>query len=158
MRNRMPWDRFLKRYVWDDEKTPYFVAANKMNKVQANHEIFAYGLFLAVLFLVISLASLSDEAPGGRSYLVSIYAVCVACGAIILVMTKRPLAAHVCASAPLAAVLYFFLEGFPPGLDRIDELVLLAVTLAIFRYSLRVISIANAYERMPDAAQGAEGG
>ena len=68
----MSWDKFVKRYVWDDVKTPYFVATTKMNKVQAGYEIFAFSLFLVVLFLVISLASLSDKAPQGRSGVVSI--------------------------------------------------------------------------------------
>ncbi len=99
----MSWDKFVKRYVWDDTKTPYFVRVAKLTKVQAGYEIFSYSLFLAVLFAVISIASLSDQAPQGRSDVVSIYAFCVVCGAIVLAMTKSSAAAHVCASAPLAA-------------------------------------------------------
>ncbi len=156
--NRMSWDKFVKRYVWDDVKTPYFVRVAKMNKIQAGHEIFAYSLFLVVLFLVISLASLSDKAPQGRSEAVSFYAFFVVLGAIFLAMTKRPFAAYVCASAPPTALLYFFFEGFPPGLGGIDKLVLSAATLAIFRYSLRVITIAKTYERMPGAAPEADAG
>ena len=150
----MSWDKYLKKYVWDDVKTPYFVRVAKMNKVQANNEIFAYALFLAVLFGVISLASLSGDAPQGRSDAVSIYAFSVVCGTIFLGMTKSSYAAYFCASAPLAALLYFFVEGFHPGLGMIDELLLLAVTLAIFRYSLRVITITKTYDQMPDAAKG----
>ncbi len=150
----MSWDKYLKKYVWDDAKTPYFVRVAKMNKVQAGNEIFVYALFLAVLFAVVSVASLSGDAPQGRSPMVSIYALSVVCGAIFLGMTKSYYAACYCASAPLAALLYFFLEGFRPRHGMIDELVLLAVTLAIFRYSLRVIAIAKTYDRMPDAAKG----
>ena len=154
----MSWEKFVKKYVWDDLKTPYFVRVAKMNKVQAGYEIFAYSLFLVVLFLVISLASLSDKAPQGRSGVVSIYAFSVVCGAILLAMTKHPIAAYVCASAPPAALLYFFFEGFPPGLGGIDKLVLSGATVAISRYSLRVIAIAKTYERMPDAAPEADAG
>jgi dipeptide/tripeptide permease len=150
----MSWEKYLKRYVWDDAKTPYFVRVAKMNKVQANNEIFAYALFLAVLFGVISVASLSGDAPQGRSSAISIYAFSVVCGAIFLAMTKSYYAACFCASAPLAALLHFFLEGFHPRLGLIDELLLLAITLAILRYSLRVIAIAKNYDRMPDAANG----
>ncbi len=149
----MSWDKYLKKYVWDDAKTPYFVRVAKLNKVQASNEIFVYALFLAVLFAVVSVASLSGDAPQGQSSAVSIYALSVVCGAIFLGMTKSSYAAYLCASAPLAALLYFFLEGFHPKLGMIDELVLLAVTLAIFRYSLRVITIAKTYDRMPDAAK-----
>ena len=149
----MSWDKYLKKYVWDDVKTPYFVRVAKMNKVQANNEIFAYALFLAVLFGVISVASLSGDVPQGRSDAVSIYAFSVVCSAIFLGMTKSSYVAYFCASAPLAALLYFFVEGFHPTLGMIDKFLLLAVTLAIFRYSLRVIMIAKTYDRMPDAAK-----
>ncbi len=150
----MSWDKFVKKYVWDDTKTPYFVRVAKMNRVQAGYEIFSYSLFLAVLFAVISIASLSDQAPQGRSEVVSIYGFCVVCGAIILATTKNSAAAHVCASAPLAALLYFFLEGFPPGLGEVDKGLLVAVTLGLLGYSTRVVAMAKAYPNMPDAVEG----
>ncbi len=37
----MSWDKFIKRYVWDDIKTPYFVSVAKMTKVQAGYELFS---------------------------------------------------------------------------------------------------------------------
>ncbi len=150
----MSWDKFIKRYVWDDTKTPYFVRVAKMTKVQANYEIFGYSLFLAVLFAVISIVSLSDQAPQGRSDVVSIYAFSVVCGTIFLGMTKSPYVAYFCASAPLAALLYFFLEGFHPGLGTIDKWVLVAATLGLLRYSMRVVAMAKAYPNMPDAVEG----
>ena len=150
----MSWEKFIKRYVWDDTKTPYFVRVAKMNRVQAGYEIFSYSLFLAVLFAVISVASLSDQAPQGRSDVVSIYAFCVVCGAIVLAMTKSSAAAYVCASAPLAALLFFFLEGFPSGLATVDKSVLVAVALGLLFYSMRVVAIAKAYPNMPDAVEG----
>ncbi len=152
--SRMSWDKFVKKYVWDDIKTPYFVRVAKMTKVQASYEIFSYSLFLAVLFAVISIASLSDQAPQGRSEVVSIYAFCVVCGAIVLAMTKSSAAALVCASAPLAALLYFFLGGFHPGLGTIDEWLLVAVTLGLLVYSTRVVALTKAYPNMPDAVEG----
>ncbi len=151
---RMSWDKFVKRYVWDDTKTPYFVRVAKLTKVQAGYELFSYSLFLAILFAVISVVSLSDQAPQGRSDVVSLYAFCVVCGAIVLGMTKSSAAAHVCASAPLAALLYFFLEGFPPGLGEIDKWVLIAAALGLLGYSLRVVAMAKSYPNMPDAGEG----
>ena len=150
----MAWDKFVKRYVWDDTKTPYFVRVAKLTKVQAGYELFSYSLFLAVLFAVISVSSLSEQAPQGRSDVVSIYAFCVVCGAIVLATTKSSTAALVCASAPLAALLYFFLEGFPPGLGTIDKWVLVAAALGLLGYSVRVVAMAKAYPNMPDAAEG----
>jgi hypothetical protein len=150
----MSWDKFIKRYVWDDTKTPYFVRVPKMAKVQASYEIFSYSLFLAILFAVVSIVSLSDQAPQGRSDVVSIYGFCVVCGAIVLGMTKSSIAAHVCASAPLAALLYFFIKGFPAGLGTIDKWVLVAVALGLLGYSVRVVTMAKAYRDMPDAVEG----
>ena len=150
----MSWDKFVKKYVWDDIKTPYFVRVAKLTKVQVGYELFSYSLFLAILFAVISIVSLSDQAPQGRSEVVSIYGFCVVCGAIILATTKNSTAAHVCASAPLAALLYFFLEGFPPGLGMIDKWVLVAAALGLLGYSVRVVTMAKAYPNMPDAAEG----
>ena len=150
----MSWDKFVKKYVWDDVKTPYFVRVAKLSKVQAGYEIFSYSLFLAILFAVISIASLSEQAPQGRSEVVSIYGFCVVCGAIVLATTKSPAAALVCASAPLAALLYFFLEGFPAGLGAIDKRLFVAVTLGLLVYSARVGAIAKAYPNMPDAVGG----
>ena len=150
----MSWDKFVKRYVWDDIKTPYFVRVAKMTQVQVNYEIFSYSLFLAILFAVISIASLSDQAPQGRSEVVSIYAFCGVCGAIVLAMTKSSAAALVCASAPLAALLYFFLEGFHSGLGAIDKWVLVAVTLGLLVYSTRVGALTKAYPNRPDAVEG----
>ncbi len=150
----MSCEKFIKRYVWDDLKTPYFVRVAKMTKVQAGYEFFSYSLFLAVLFAVISVVSLSDQAPQGRSEVVSIYAFCVVCGAIVLAMTKSSAAAYVCASAPLAALLYFFLEGFPSGLGTIDKWLLVAAALGLLFYSMRVVASAKAYPNMPDAVEG----
>ncbi len=150
----MSWDKFVKRYVWDDTKTPYFVRVAKLTKVQAGYEIFSYSLFLAILFAVISVVSLSDQAPQGRTEVVSFYGFSLVFGAIVLGMTKSSAAAHVCASAPLAALLYFFLEGFPPGLGTIDKWVLVAVTLGLLAYSMRVVAMAKSYPNMPDAAEG----
>jgi uncharacterized membrane protein len=150
----MAWEKFVKRYVWDDTKTPYFVRVSKLTKVQAGYELFSYSLFLGILFAVISVVSLSDQAPQGRSDVASIYSFCVVCGAILLAMTKSSAAAYFCASAPLAALLFFFLEGFPPGLGTIDKWVLIAVALGLLCYSLRVVTMAKAYPNMPDASAG----
>ena len=32
----MSWDKYVKKYVWDDDKTPYFTPAQKLNKSQAD--------------------------------------------------------------------------------------------------------------------------
>lgn len=145
----MSWDKYIKRYVWDDDKTPYFVAVPRLTRSQADYEIFAYSLFLAILFALISFLSLTDNAPHGKSGGLALYAITVSCSAILFGATKHIYAAYYFTLAPLATLGYFVFIGFPPNLATIDKLVLVIVALALLRYSLRVVAIAKRYHDMP---------
>ena len=149
----MDWYSYIKRYVWNDDKTPYFISVHRLNKSQANHELFSYTFFIALLFGVISLISLTDNAPHGKSYTVALYALSVACGAVLFGVTKHVYGAYYLVTAPLATLAYFFLGGFPPNLATIDKWVLVAITLGLLRYSMRVVAIAKAYPHLPDAVE-----
>ena len=144
----MSWDKYIKKYVWDNDKTPYFVAVPKLNRSQADHELFAYTLFIALLFAAISVISLSESAPHGKSYGVALYGLSVFWGAVLFGVTKHVHAAYYLALAPLASMAYFFVVGFPPGLATIDELLLVCIALAMLRYSMRVVAIAKTYPDM----------
>jgi len=146
---------YIKKYVWDSNKTPYFIRVNKLNKNQADNELFSYTLFIALLFALISIISLTENAPHGKSYWMALYAFSIACSAVLFGMTRHVYAAYYFAMAPLATLLYFVFRGFPPNLAVIDKLVLIAITLGLLRYSMRVIAIAKAYPHMP---QGSDGG
>ncbi len=148
----MDWESFIKKYVWDDEKTPYFVATQKLNKRQAEHELFSYTFFIAVLFAVISIISLTETAPHGKSFTLALYAFSVSCGAVLLGVTKHLYAAYYVALAPLATLAYFSLGGLPPNLAAIDKLVLVVIALAFLRYSMRVVAITKAYPHLPDVS------
>ena len=148
----MDWESFIKKYVWDDEKTPYFVATQKLNKRQAEHELFSYTFFIAVLFAVISIISLTEAAPHGKSFTLALYAFSVSCGAVLLGVTKHLYAAYYVALAPLATLAYFSLGGLPPILAAIDKLVLVVIALAFLRYSMRVVAITKAYPHLPDVS------
>ncbi len=41
------WEKYVRKYVWDDDKTPYFIPASKLKRDQADKEIFLYCFFLA---------------------------------------------------------------------------------------------------------------
>lgn len=148
----MDWESFIKKYVWDDEKTPYFVATQKLNKRQAEHELFSYTFFIAVLFAVISIISLTETAPHGKSFTLALYEFSVSCGAVLLGVTKHLYAAYYVALAPLATLAYFSLGGLPPNLAAIDKLVLVVIALAFLRYSMRVVAITKAYPHLPDVS------
>jgi hypothetical protein len=141
----LDWEKLVKRYVWDDNRTPYFTRVAHLTRVQAGYELFAYAFFMGVLFGVVALVSLSDKLPHGGAAIVPIYAFTVLCAAVILGMTRHPWAALYCAVAPLAALAYFAAYGFHPNLTSLDHGVLVAGMLAWFAYSLRVVAIARAF-------------
>ncbi len=146
----MDWDKLLKRYVWDDAKTPYFIAVGRLTPSQARHELFVYTLFLGILFGVLAVAALSARHPHGHSDVVPLYAFSVVCAAIILGITKHHYAALYCASAPVAGLAYFAVYGFHANLGVVDKVLLVAVMLVWLRYCVRTVAIARAYPGMPD--------
>ncbi len=146
----MEWDKLLKRYVWDEAKTPYFVAVARLTPSQARYELFAYTLFLGVLFGALAVIALSSRHPHGHSDIVPLYAFSVLCSAIILGITKHHYAALYCASAPVAGLAYFAVYGFHANLGVLDKLLLVVAMLVWLRYCLRTIAIARAYPEMSD--------
>jgi hypothetical protein len=140
----LDWEKLVKRYVWHDERTPYLVRVARLSPAQARYELFAYAVFMAVLFGVLALAALSPRAPHAGAAIVPIYAFSVLCAAVILGATRHPGAALWCAVAPLGALAYFAAFGFHPGLEAPDRVVLVVVVLAWLAYGARVVAIARA--------------
>jgi hypothetical protein len=145
----MNWEKLFKRYIWDDDRTPYFVPAARMTRKQADHEIFAYTVFFGTLFTVVCVAALSNP---GTSDLIVLYAFSAIVSTVILDVTKHPYAAYYGGAVPVAFLLYLLLYGFPASLAPIDQLVLIAFALIWLRYSWRIIAIAKAYPHMPEQA------
>jgi hypothetical protein len=150
----MNWENFVKRYVWDDERTPYFVRVGKITRRQADYEIYAYAIFLGVLFGVIMLAALAGALPQGRSQAVAAYGFSMVCGAILFGATKHLWPALYCSAAPLAALFYLLTGGFPPRLGTVDRVVLVVFALIWLRYSMRIVGLAKAYPGLPEDAAG----
>jgi hypothetical protein len=146
----LDWEKLVKRYVWHDERTPYFTRVARLTRRQAHYELFAYALFMGVLFGVLSVASLSGELPHGDAAWVSLYAFSVCCAAVLLGTTRHPWAALWCAAAPLGALAYFTLYGFHPSLVIADKVLLVAVTLAGLLYSRRIVAVARAWAGLHD--------
>ena len=154
----MKWDKFVKRYVWDDDKTPYFVRASKLTKVQAQNEIFVYALFLAVMFAIYTIDNAAAVVHRGESqYLpVALYAFSLTAGATVLWLTKHLYSALYCLSAPPAVLLYLTVFGFPPTLARIDEIAIYAILALWLFYGLRVVAVTKHYPDMPETGEEKE--
>lgn len=145
----MNWYAFIKKYVWDDEKTPYLVPAERLSRTQARNELFTFSVLLAVFCMVIAIAALLGRAFQGQSTGVAVFSFTVFCAASVLATTRHHIAALYCSAAPPVAIVYFFLYGFPPNLHMIDELLMLAAFVVMLRYTFRVVAIAKAYPYMP---------
>jgi hypothetical protein len=146
---QLDWVGLFKRYVGDDVRTPYLVAAERLSRVQANYELFTYTVLLAVLFGVIGVASLSPTLPHGATVTVSVYAFIVMGAAVAFGATKSPIAGAVCATAPVGALIYFLLFGFHPGAATGDKIAQVVIVLLWLRYSWRIVKIARAYPTLP---------
>jgi hypothetical protein len=142
------WERLIKRYVWNAERTPYFTRVANLSLKQAHYELFGYALLVGVLAAVLSLASLAAELPhaGGRG--VSLYAFSVCCAAVLLGTTRHPWAALWCAGAPVALLAYFAVWGFHPALEFPEQVLLVAIVVAWLLYSPRAVAVARAWQRL----------
>ncbi|MGI9520158.1 MAG: hypothetical protein ACR2PG_00795 [Hyphomicrobiaceae bacterium] len=144
------WEKMFRRYVSDEIKTPYAVAPEKMTRMQARYEIFAYVLFLGVGFAVIGSASLSGKLPHGDSAGVSIYALFMVWAAVAFGYSKNQMAAAFCATGPVAVLLYFLIYGFHAKQSILDKTVMVTVVVVWLYYSWRIVRIAAHFPSMPD--------
>jgi hypothetical protein len=148
-------EKYFKKYIWDDERTPYFVPVARMTRRQADYELHAYAMFVGILFVMVTGGALLSQDPHIASDAVAVYGFTVVCATIIFASTKAVHAAWYCAVVPLVALLYFFLYGFHPNLNAIDHAALIGFGIIWLRYSLRVVAIARAYQGMPQAGADA---
>jgi Flp pilus assembly protein protease CpaA len=150
----MDWEKIFKKYVWDEQKTPYLTRVSELTRTQASNELFVYALFLGIFFAVVAMVSLTGVGHPGRSPGVALYAFSIVCAAILLGATRHYYAAVYCTTAPPAALLYFYLFGFHPNLGAIDHAVIVFVVVIWLRYSFRVLAIGKGYEDMPLGPSG----
>lgn len=141
----LEWDKLVKRYIWDDTKTPYLVPVDRLTSAQAGHELFLHTLLTGVIFAVVALVSLSERLPHGGAAIVSLYAFSGLCAAIVYGITKYTYAAVYCATAPIGGLLYFAAFGFHAELGLLDKGLIVALLLLWLRYGLRLLAIARAF-------------
>jgi hypothetical protein len=103
-----------------------------------------------VLFALVSVVALSNSLPHGDARGVSLYAFTQVCAALLLGMTRSAWAAMYCASAPLAALLYFVLFGFHPSLGSADKTLLVVAMVLWVVYCGRLVAVARAYSALAD--------
>jgi len=147
------WEKFVKRYVWNDERTPYFTRVAKLSRRQAHYELFGHALLLGVLSGVLAVAALSTDLPHGDARGVSLYAFTVCCTSVLLGATRHPWAAIWCAGAPLAALAYLAFYGFPRDLDDAGKLLIVGANAGLLLYGPRLVAVARAWPGLSGPAE-----
>jgi hypothetical protein len=144
----MSWQDYVRKYVWDDQKTPYFTGVAKLSRRQADKEIFSYTVLAGFLFLLLAVLTY-PETPGDFIGLAASAYAFTAFGAIVaLGMTKHLYAALFGVSVPIAAYLILAEVSPQENIHTIDRIFLLVLALLWLRYSLRIVAIARAYPSM----------
>lgn len=145
----MDWEGLFKKYVWNDQTTPYLTAVPDLNQRQGNSEILVYSLFLGVFFTITALLSLGkgqEEYGAG----VGLYSFTVVCAAVIFGILKNYHAALYLSATPVVALAYLFFYGFGSERENIDTIIVAGVLLLLLRYSLRIVAVAKAYPTFPE--------
>jgi hypothetical protein len=139
------WPSLVRRYVWDEERTPYLVRVDRLTGGQARNELFVYAFLLATLAAVVAaVAVLGDgrtgllTAPG-----VSLYAVMLLLAAIALGAAGYPAAAWFCLTAPAALWLTASTGLLRPGMEGGERLVIAIASALWLGYATRVVRIAR---------------
>ena len=138
---------YFRKYVWNDDKTPYLTQVGRLTRTQARSELFVFSVLLAAFFFVAGFVALLGD---GFGVLVAVYAFAVCCAALALAATQHPLAALACATAPPGALAFLAIHGFSPRLHLVDKLLIGAILLALMAYTVRVVRIARAYPYLSD--------
>ena len=145
------WEKQVRKYVWDPQKTPFLVPVARLNQGQANSEIFVFVVFLVTpvtLVLLAALAYLWHTADGAFALLAA-YTASILAAAVLLHQRKDWRAAAWCLTAPLALLGFLLWNGFSARLGWLDKVLLLSMLLGWSCYTLRIVAIARAYAGMP---------
>ena len=145
----LDWYKFVRRYFWDDETTPYLVPVARLHQGQARYEIFAYAIFVSLLYGATTLLIMGGRSPYAHSFGASFYSLIVACAALTFGVTRHFLAACTCVLAPVGGLVFSLSFDIHPDLGSWDRVLLIAFSLVWLRYSMRLMHIAKIYEDMP---------
>ena len=145
----LDWYKYVRRYFWDDETTPYLIPVERLHRRQADYEILAYVVFVSLLYGAVMLLTMSGRAAYADSFGVSLYAFVVVCVSLVFGVTRNFLAASACVLAPVGGLVFSLSFDIYPDLETWDRVLLIAFSLVWLRYSMRLMHIARRYGDMP---------
>lgn len=145
------WEKLARRYVWNEQKTSFFVAVPSLNQGQARSEMLVFGIFLGTPFLLVLLGAFAQISSAGtfEPVAAALYAASVLGAIGALWVTRHWIAALWCLTAPAAILIYGLVHGHGASMATIDRLLLMLVLGAWAYYTTRIVAIARAYPAMP---------
>ena len=147
----MEWEKLFRKYIWNEQTTPYLTPVPNLTRRQADNEILFYCWFHAILLGMISILSLRGG-PDGRSLGVSYYGFTVVCASVLFGILKNYTAALFMSATPLVGLAYLLLYGLESERPAGDTLIVTIILLLFLRYSFRIINIARAYQFLPQSS------
>jgi hypothetical protein len=130
-RGRRPqasWEKYVKKYVWDDDSTPYFIPVRKLKRYQADKELLLYCALLIVPAGLLVAAFISAAYNGNYNNLAEgLYGIAVLTGTGFLHYKKSISAALLTISAPVLLLLHFAIYGFEVPDLNINKVAVVAV-------------------------------
>ena len=140
----MEWEKLFKRYVWNDQTTPYLTSVKKLTQRQANSEVFIYSLFIGIFFIVACIAAIRNGANTASAG-IALYSFSTVCAAVIFCYLKSYYASLYLSAAPLTIIAYIFISNHVISSHSFDTLIVVVILLLVLRYSFRIIAISQYY-------------
>ena len=148
------WEKWTKKYVWDDEKTPSLYRST--NSPQATgEELFLYIIFVGTpigLLTFVSLAAVTRQENIGY-LLFLVYAMSIL--AFTSFTHRRANTAFYSATVPIVLLLHLIVNGFPSKLHEIEQGLFLVFLLLWLRYAMRIVRMAKKFPEMREGDNAA---
>lgn len=141
----MDWPGLVRRYVWDEQRTPYLVRAERLTAAQARNELFAYAFLLATLSAVMTAAALLGHGHVGglAAPAVPLYGGTLLVAATALGVAGYVAAAWYSATAPVLLWLVALTGNLRPGMTGGERLAVAVASAVWLAYAVRVVRIAR---------------
>ena len=140
--------KYVKKYLWNEESTPYHIFPHHLSKQQANKEIFFYSVFEGTLVGLVSFSIfIQVYKTQNTTYLpLMMYGISLLISLYYLVKQKQTWSALYSASLPIIVLLVYNYNGFHPNNTYLDKLLLSGFMALWLIYAHRLFNICRHYK------------
>ena len=144
------WFNFVKKYIWDNESTPYHIPPQRLSREQANKEVYFYSMFEGTLvgIVLISMMAHTYLTQDTSNLLYLGYGVSLLISLFYLVRNKQIWFAIYSSSLPLIILIIFNFKGFHPENTGLDKLLLSGFLTLWLIYCYRLFNICKFYKNL----------